>query len=401
MIIRARVVVTMAGAPVEDGACVIRGNRIIAAGKWPAIRARHTGPIQDLGESVLLPGLINAHCHLDYTCLRGAIPPPESFTAWIRAINARKVELTPEDYLASIADGFQEAVQFGTTSLANLEAFPGLLPRLLPPPLRTWWFAEMIDVRGPVAAAEKVEQLRAAGDFGLAPHAPFTASASLYREAAAVAERENVPLTTHLAESREELQMFRDGAGPLFDFMRDIGRPMEDCGGTTPLAFLAKEQVQLSERWIVAHLNELTAGDFAWLEELGSRFHIVHCPRSHAFFGHGPFALAQLRALRFNICLGTDSLASNSSLSLFAEMREARRSFPFLDARELLEMVTIHPAAALRVGKRLGRLAENCFADMIALPFTGRCSEVYEAIVDYAEEVPWILVNGKVPLGSS
>src|SRR5664279_4711702 len=214
MIIRARWVVTMDGPPIENGAIAITGSKIADVGRWDDLRSGVDGEVIDLGEQVLLPGLINAHCHLDYTALRGVIPRQKSFTAWIRAINAHKAEFTAEDYRASIANGFAEAASFGTTTIANLEAFPELLATMPRPPLRTWWFAEMIDVREPRSAFTACEEIRAIserqndwlGGVSLAPHAPFTASATLYTEASDVAARSDLPLTTHLAESREEME---------------------------------------------------------------------------------------------------------------------------------------------------------------------------------------------------
>ncbi len=156
MIIRARVVVTMHGAPIENGAAAVSGNRIVDVGRFDDIKTRNAGNAVDLGEQALLPGLINAHCHLDYTCLRGKIPPQKSFTDWIRAINTKKSELSPKDYVASINDGFEEAKTFGTTAIANLTAFPELIPQVQPP-IRTWWFAELIDIRAPERANELVD----------------------------------------------------------------------------------------------------------------------------------------------------------------------------------------------------------------------------------------------------
>src|SRR6478672_6405503 len=138
MIIRARIVMTMHGAPIENGAVAVSGNRIADVGRFDDIKTRNAGNAVDLGEQALLPGLINAHCHLDYTCLRGRIPHQNSFAGWIRAINAEKAKLAPSDYLRSIADGFREARRFGTTSILNLEAFPKLIAQLQPPPLRIW-----------------------------------------------------------------------------------------------------------------------------------------------------------------------------------------------------------------------------------------------------------------------
>src|SRR3954451_1165996 len=133
MIIRARTVVTMDGPPIEDGAVAISGSRIIDVGKFHEIKTRNSGETVDLAEQALLPGLINAHCHLDYTCLRGKIPPQTSFSDWIRAINAEKSRLSAQDYLASINEGFAEAGSLGTTPMANLTAFPNLAAQIEAP----------------------------------------------------------------------------------------------------------------------------------------------------------------------------------------------------------------------------------------------------------------------------
>jgi len=239
MIVRARVVVTMDGPPIENGAVVVSGDRVVDVGRFSEISSAHGGEqIVDLGEQALLPGLINAHCHLDYTCLRGKIPRQESFTGWIRAINAEKAKLSPEDYVTSINQGFAEAKRFGTATIANLTAFPELIPQT-ESLIRTWWFAELIDVREPNRANEivdlAIEKLKSAEHWGLAPHAPFTASANLYRQCEEIARSQDVLLTTHLAESREEISMFRDASGPLYQFLKEIGRDTSDCGNETPL----------------------------------------------------------------------------------------------------------------------------------------------------------------------
>src|SRR6476469_2190764 len=198
MIIRARTVVTMDRALIENGAVAVSGNRIVDVGAFDDVKAHNTGNHLDLGAKVLLPGLINAHCHLDYTCLRGKIPPQKSFTDWIRAINAEKSEL--QDYVASINDGFEEAKRFGTTAIATLTGFPELISQVQPP-IRTWWFAELIDIRAPENANELVdsaiESLGTARPPGLAPHALFTASSNLFRRCEEIAQQEHILLTTH------------------------------------------------------------------------------------------------------------------------------------------------------------------------------------------------------------
>jgi cytosine/adenosine deaminase-related metal-dependent hydrolase len=429
MIIRARTVVTMDGAPIENGAVAVSEGRIIDVGRFNELKTRNAGQIVDLGEQALLPGLINAHCHLDYTCLRGKIPPPRTFADWIRAINAEKARLSPKDYLSSINEGFAEAKRFGTTTVANLTTFPELIPQIQVP-IRTWWFAELIDVRAPKHANEiadlvrrrtdslrrAIESLRSALEcadmsalskrrhvaalqtqhWGLAPHALFTASENLYERCEEVARRENVLLTTHLAESREEMEMFRDASGPLYEFLKGIGRPMDDCGKETPLElFLGALGRRALPKWIIAHLNELTESDFELLENAKGQFHIVHCPRSHDYFKHNQFPFQRLHSLGFNICLGTDSLASNENLSLFAEMRAFQRSEPGISPAEILKMVMVNPAMALHREKMIGRIRPGFCADLIAIP-CGPGPNLFEEIVGFDGEVDWIMLNGKM-----
>jgi cytosine/adenosine deaminase-related metal-dependent hydrolase len=396
MIIRSRLVVPMDGNPIENGAVAVAGGRIVSVGRFEDVKAERNGEVLDLGEQILLPGLINAHCHLDYTMLRGKIPPSQSFSDWIRAINAEKAKLTPKDYVASINQGFAEAQRFGTTTIVNLTAFSELISAI-EEPIRTWWFGELIDVRNPDQARRivdhAVESLRPAKHWGLAPHAPFTASGALYARCEEVARQEKILATTHLAESREEMQMFHDADGPAFDFLKSIGRPMEDCGGKTPLEYLLQVAV-LDENWIVAHLNELTEGDFDLLAR-SRKFHIAHCPRSHTFFEHAPFALKKLRALGFNICLGTDSLASNSSLSLFSEMRELLGKEPWISSREILEMATVNAAHALGQAHSLGKIRPGFSADLIAIAAVPSGTDLFDAIVTFEGVVPWMMVNGE------
>jgi cytosine/adenosine deaminase-related metal-dependent hydrolase len=401
MIIRGRAVVTMHGPPVENGAVAVSGNRIVDVGRLNDIKTRNAGNVIDLGEQALLPGLINAHCHLDYTCLRGKIARRNSFTDWIRAINAEKSDLSSEDFVASINDGFNEAKRFGTTTIANLTAFPELIPQVQPL-IRTFWFAEMIDIRAPERADDLVtsaieslgkvrspacnavaKRARPSAPFGLAPHALFTASKDLFRRCEEIGQQEHVLLTTHLAESREEMEMFRDCCGPLYEFIKSIGRPMNDCGSKTPLEFFLDAPAgRALTPWILTHLNELTQGDFDLLKQSTPKFHIVHCPRSHNYFRHSPFAFDRLRSLGFNICLGTDSLASNETLSLFDEMRAFQKNFPQVSPKEILQMVTVNPARALRQENSLGQIRPDFAADLIAVPCS-TSADIFEKIVAF------------------
>ena len=398
-ILRARHVLPIVAPVIHDGAVVVENERILAVGPFTEMRSAHAGEVLDLGEQILLPGLVNAHCHLDYTRLRRAISPQKSFTGWIRAINSHKRGVYDEDYLASIASGFAELRKWGTTTVANIESFPELMLRMPTPPLRTWWFLEMIDLRHRLSTEDAVTGALAffeterpgwLGGFGLSPHAPYTASGPMYELVSKAAEQLGMNVTTHVAESREEWHMFRDGSGPLYDFLLTLGRWMYDCHqARTPFAHVA-HHAKLGPRWILAHMNELDDSDFAILEALPHKPSIVHCPGSHRYFRHAPFPLARLRAVGVNLCLGTDSLASTDSLSMFDEMR----AIPGLAPLDVLKMATLNGARAL--GFDGGKIAHGAVADLIAIPHAASQTQTPETVLAHRSPVHWMMLNGQI-----
>jgi cytosine/adenosine deaminase-related metal-dependent hydrolase len=401
---RCRTLVTMNGAPIDNGAFVVDGARFVRTGKAPEILKDHHGAVVDLGEVAAMPGLINAHCHLDYTLMRGALLPAKSFSRWVKRINALKRSLTDNDYLRATLLGFAELQRNGITTVLNIVSTPQIFPLLPPPQIRAWFFLELIDVRPRPWIEEHVFGswlfLSGNGDrlggFGLSPHAPYTASAKMYEVALECSRSLKMLITTHVAESSEEYAMFAESSGELYDFLQQLGRPMKDCGSTSPLRHLIENRL-IGPDCIVAHLNELDDRDLELLSRPEWRdLQIVHCPKSHRFLHQKRFPLEALVERGLNICLGTDSLASNDSLSLFSEMRTAKRIYPTLSARELVEMVTLRPARALKLPRDLGRIAPGFLADSIAVPFKGPTSNVFEAIIQNRGPIQWMMVNGNV-----
>jgi cytosine/adenosine deaminase-related metal-dependent hydrolase len=405
MIIRARTVLTMAGSVIENGAVAVEQNRIAEAGAARDILTGAGDEVLDLGEVVLMPGLINAHCHLDYTMMRHAIAPPKSFTSWVQRINAIKRSLDSADYLAAIERGFAELRRWGTTAVCNIEAFPELMVKLAPSPIRTWWFYEMIDIRHRVTTEDVVagalsffqHRANSLDSFGLSPHAPYTASVSLYQLANACATAFTMPLTTHVAESAEEFAMFHRGSGPLYEFMHSLERPMSDCGYDTPFGHLWKTGA-IHGGWLLAHMNDLIEEDFQLLASLprGTGPTVVHCPGSHRYFGHAPFPFRRLHELGVNICVGTDSLASTESLSLFEELRRLSDAEPWLTGEQLLRTVTTNPARALGRRGTLGRIQPGALADLIALPLSRSVRGIHEEVVYSDAPISWMMIDGKI-----
>ena len=226
MIYRARVIVTMDGPPIENGAVAVQDGVIRAVGSHgEVVRLVQDETTDPRRAGHLCPGSSTPIATSITATLRHVISPQKSFADWIRNINALKRSFHDDDYLDAIRRGFAESKSGVRQPVLNIETQPELLLRMPAPPLRTWWFYEMIDIRHRITTEKLVagalaffnQQPDWPGGFGLSPHAPYTASADLYRLAGECSRVTGMPLTTHAAESAEEDEMFRHARGPLYD----------------------------------------------------------------------------------------------------------------------------------------------------------------------------------------
>ena len=372
---RARTILPIRRPGISDGGLAVRDGEILAVGEWNDLAKEFPAASrEDLGEVILMPGLINAHCHLDYTMMRGSLFGGGSFSAWIQRLNAMRRSLDQRDYLDSIASGLAELRHWGCTTVLNIESFPELLPFLPDSPIRVWWFLEVMDVRSRLESSEALagaiqflEKARDhAGGLGISPHAPYTVSRDLYELSSAFSTEHGLPLCTHLAESLEEMQMFQTGEGPLHAFLSSIGRPMDDCCGKSPVQMILGEGL-LPKGALLVHMNTLTGADRDLLRATAGNYPVIHCPRTHAFFERAPFDLDFFVECSIPVLLGTDSLASNDDLSMFGEMRAMQEAFPAIDPAEIISMATVRPAAAIGRSGRLGELSPGALADFITI----------------------------------
>ena len=408
MILRARTLLPVSQPPIENGAVVISGNRIRAAGSWPDLRPRANEKILDLGEVILLPGLINAHCHLDYTNMAGMLPPPKTFTDWIHLMMSVRAQWEHADYTRSWLKGARQLLQTGTTTVGDIETIPELLPDVWnSTPLRVFSFLEMTGIRArrdPAAilheAVEKIDSLsHPRCRASLSPHAPYSTTPELLRLSARLAQKHGWRLCLHVAESTQEFEMFMHARGEMFNWMQRNDRDMSDCGLGSPVKHLARNKM-LGENLLAVHVNVLARGDATLLGK--HRVHVVHCPRSHDYFRHPPFLRQRLANADVNICLGTDSLATvrkirkqNPELSMFEEMRELAANDPKLPPVEILRMATVNGARALGRAGQIGELSENALADLIAIPARAKTSDACEAVLGHVGEVSAGMIDGQ------
>lgn len=408
LLLRARLVLPVARPPLSDGAVLVSGRRIAAVGRWRDFSACAPKRVVDLGAVVLMPGLVNAHAHLDYTDMAGQLPPPRTFSDWLSLITETKAGWSRADYMASWVAGAEMLARTGTTTVADIEAVPQLLPEVwAATPLRVFSFLEMIGIKGhrrppdivreAVARLDSLKHCRCRG--GLSPHAPYSTVPELMRLSARMARRRKWRLATHVAESAPEYEMFERGRGEMHEWLQRSGRDMSDCGRGSPVQQLQRCGV-LSSRLLAVHANYLGRHDAKLLARHG--VHVVHCPRCHSYFRHDPFPLRRLLKAGVNICLGTDSLASiykarheRVELSLFEEMRALAKKAPWLSARRILRMATLNGARALGMKGQIGELAEGRLADLVALPLAGKVADIHERVLHDARDVAASMIDGQ------
>lgn len=389
MLLRARTVYPVSSPPIEDGAVIIQNDKILEVGRFRDLSSSDSNQT-DLGEVVLLPGLINAHCHLDYTGMAGMIRPPSDYLDWIESIIAIKAHWDYSDYADSWLVGARQLLATGTTTVADMEAVPELIPEVWSAtPLRIHSFVELINVRGQQHLEDQVneatDRLRAhpnpRGGLGLSPHAHYSTNQTLLSAASA----KNLPLAIHVAESKTEAQMYREGKGRMFNWLQRNGRDMSDCNGESPVQLLHQLDL-LNDRLLAVHCNYLDDHDIDLLGQ--QQVNVVHCPHSHAYFGHDKFRAEDLAKAGVNISLGTDSLAttrkkkrSKPTLNLFDEMSRFQDTNPSIAPESIVRMVTINGAKALGVEGNRGELKSNADADLLSIEWHGDTDSLPAAIV--------------------
>lgn len=408
MILRSRVVLPVTSPPIQDGAVRISGNRIAEAGLWKDLKPVQDDEIIDLGDSILLPGLINAHCHLDYTDMAGRLPPQKSFTDWIKLMLSAKSEWNYSEFAESWLHGAQMLLRTGTTTVADFEAVPELLPDVWSAtPLRVISLMEMTGVksrRNPRdVLRDNMEHMATLPggrcQSGLAPHAPYSTVPELLGLAAETARRRHWLFSIHIAESVEEFDMFAEGRGAMFDWLRRNGRNMGDCGQGSPVRQLARRGV-LGENCLAVHVNYLARGDAKLLAD--TKTSVVHCPRSHRYFRHQKFHYDRLARAKVNVCLGSDSLATvyktprqTVRLSMFDELRAFNAANPKVSPEKILQMATVNGARALGMAGEAGEIREKALADLIGIPFAGNPKDSFEAALNHQGAVSASLIDGE------
>lgn len=380
----------MTAPPIREGALVIVGDRITTLGASKDLAAAHPdAQVIDRSDCTILPGLVNAHTHLELSEFRCG-QAPASFVDWIMQLVPRG-KATAESVAASVARsiplGVAQCLRFGTTAVGDISRHCSVSrPLLRNGPLRILSFGEVQAMaQRRVLLEERIATViddtfaSASLRIGLSPHAPYSIEPGGYRRCLEVARGRSLPLATHLAETRDEAAFLSDHAGPFRELWEHIGawdgNVPKFSGG--PIR-LAASLGLLDYATLLAHVNWCDDQELALLSN--GKASIVYCPRTHAFFHHPPHRWREMLSAGINVAIGTDSCASSPDLNLVEELRLVRRIAPDLPALELWKMVTTRGARAIEMDSQAGCLAAARRADMVL--FATSADDPFASILD-------------------
>ncbi|MCC2661586.1 MAG: atzA [Arthrobacter sp.] len=411
-------VLPVASEPIRDGAVVIEGERIAWVGSRRELPSRYIeGRVRAYPRSMLLPGWVNAHCHLNLTAALGMLSgTADRFTDWARTVIRLQTSWPPSIIRQSIVAGMDLLLSTGTTTVAHVSTLPPLEP-FLEHPMRSVVFHEPLGFQSDRAAVllEEAEEWLDAAEaliedaevshvgLGLAPHAPYSVSPQLMRGSRALAADRGLPISVHASETRAEVEFLATGEGQFRELLDERGAwdPGWTPPGTTPVQYLFDQGVlqpagraaEIGRGGLAVHCNYLTDEDIQLLARC--RQAATWCPGSHLFFGHRGHPAARLLEAGAPLVLGTDSLASNAGLSMLREVRLAAAAFPEVDRSFWVRAATLSAAEALGLGRLTGSLEPGKAADLQLLQgLPEDTSDPLAALLEADLRVRMVLVNG-------
>lgn len=377
-VFRARWVVPITAPPVRDGAVAVRDGRFAYVGPYSAAPR---GELIDLGDTLLLPGLVNAHTHLELTALRGYLEDLP-FVEWIGRLQWAKTNiLTTESMLDAAKLGIAEGLLAGITTYADTCDSGVALEAMRQMGVRGVMYQEVFGP-DPASCGEAVASLREKLDrhrsltspllqVGVSPHAPYTVSDPLFEAVRDLARAKRLPLAIHIAESAEEDAYVRDATGPFADGHRARGLPVRPRGDT-PIALLDRLGL-LAMQPLLIHCVRTREADVRSIAAAGCP--IAHCPASNMRLGHGIAPLMEWLAADITVGLGSDSMASNNRMHLLEEARLAAlaqrgraATHAPLSASKALALATMGGARCIGLDGEIGSLETGKAADFAAFP---------------------------------
>jgi aminodeoxyfutalosine deaminase len=380
--------------PIRDGWVAVDNDRILGVGRGNDPEARAFGPIRPLGSVALLPGLVNAHTHLELSWLRNRVPPANAFTSWVKQLIVARggaVEHAEDPaVIEAAASAAREAIETGTVAVGDVSNSLASVSVLAGAGLSAVVFHELLgfkETSGAVIERTAVARSAAAERAGnrvrvsIAPHAPYSVSPELFRAVRQAVSACAEPRTSvHVGESTEEMELLATGTGEWARMLRWIGAWREDWvpPRSGPVEYLDSLGM-IDDRTLVVHGVQLSDDSLARLRQRGAT--LVTCPRSNQWVGVGVPPIERFYGSGVALAVGTDSLASVADLNLFEELRVMRWLGPRVPASRLLESATLIGARALGLDHELGSLTPGKRAEIVQVDLPHDVDDIEEHLV--------------------
>ena len=359
---------------IRDGSLVLDAQgRVLAVGSSAELRAQYPDLSFADQRAVLMPGLVNAHTHLELSALRGHTRSGGGFGPWVKSMMEKRGELLPEQDLESIDAGVSELLRAGTAAVGEVTNTLASVEALGTAPLLGRLFHEVFGMRRETADVMRNMAREGRANLTLppnlsyvpAPHTLYSLHPDVVRELVSEARAAGLRTTLHLSEHAAERAFLRDGTGPFAEFLRARNVDPADWPppGSSPVAY-AEALGVLGPDVLAVHLANATRDELARVHALGAP--VVLCPRSNLFIELKLPPLYEMLELGIEPALGTDSLASNTTLDVLAEASALRDRFPQVPALRFISMATWYGARALRLEHRVGALAPGLSPGLLA-----------------------------------
>ena len=373
--------------PISNGAIAVQREKIISVGRTADVKndCPTESRVVDLGFGAIVPGLVNAHTHLEFSDLKQPLGGAGiEFTDWIRLIVARRnaasrpAQGADSPKSSAIALGLAQSLESGVNAIGEIATMPfEKSDYVADHPISCLVFLEQLG-RGvedcsqreseltsflnhvdPISAHKKLtgrDRGFVSLAYGASPHAPYSVGTDLLQQIITQSQLHRIPVAMHLAETLAEREFVENTTGPFVELLKDFGI-WNPAAFRNQLSNLEILSLLAETKALVVHGNYLTDSELDFVAAKNDRLSIAFCPRTHAFFGHAIYPLEKMLARGINVCVGTDSLASNPDLRLLEDLKLIKSTFPQLDANMVLQMATINGARALGITKSHGTIA--------------------------------------------